>query len=387
MFREVKNDCVFCPNIYIDFMMSKIEKTEINETKINSEQKKKWFPRFMDHLTKTTGGMAVGMFATLIIGVIIGQIGTLTGVQFFTGIGNILKGLMGIGIGIGIALSLKNLSPIAIISVGVAGAVSTMVLGINNGTYVLPFINGTSTNGNPLMAYLVVVISIELYRLVFKKQTAVDLIIVPLFITAVAGALSFLLAVPLTWVVTSLGQFIQTATAYQPLLMGVVISSVMGMILTAPISSVAVAVAINLGGIAGGAAAVGCCTQMIGFMMMSIRDNNAGKVISVGIGTSMLQFKNILRKPLIWLPTIIVSAILGPFATTIFMLRTTSAAAGMGTCALIGPLSTILEMGDNPLMAWLGVIILMIIAPAGLVFLIDLSFRKLGWIKKGDLTI
>jgi len=367
--------------------MTKQEKQELNNEKPDAEPGKKWFSRFMDHLTKTTGGMAIGMFATLIIGVIIGQIGTLSNIQFIVGIGNILKGLMGIGIGIGIALSLKNLSPIAIISAGVAGAVSTMVLGIDNGAYVLPFINGTSTNGNPLMAYLVVVISIELYRLVFRKQTAVDLIIVPLFIAGVAAALSFLFAVPLTWIVTILGQFIQTATAYQPLLMGVVISSVMGMILTAPISSVAIAVAINLGGIAGGAAAVGCCTQMVGFMMMSIRDNNVGKVISVGIGTSMLQFKNILRKPLIWLPTIIVSAVLGPLATTVFMLHTTPVGAGMGTCALIGPLSTILEMGDNPLMAWLGVLLLMIIAPAGLVFLIDLLFRKLGWIKKGDLTI
>lgn len=351
------------------------------------EHKKSRFSRFMDYLTKTTGGMAVGMFATLIIGVIIGQIGSLSGVTFFSGIGNILKGLMGIGIGIGIALSLKNLSPIAIISSGVAGAVSTMVLATSNGSYVLPYINGTLSNSNPLMAYLVVTISIELYRLVFKKTTAVDLIIVPLFLTAVAGALSFLLTTPLTWIVNSLGLFIQTATAYQPLLMGVVISSVMGMILTAPISSVAIAVAINLGGIAGGAAAVGCCTQMIGFMIMSIRDNNAGKVISVGIGTSMLQFKNILRKPLIWLPTILVSALLGPLSTTIFGLETTAAGAGMGTCALIGPLSTILEIGDNPLMTWLGVLSLMIIGPALLVFLVDWLFRKIGWIKKGDLAI
>lgn len=363
------------------------QKLVVNENEQPIEHKKTIFSRFMEHLTKTTGGMAIGMFATLIIGVIVGQIGTLSGIAFFSGIGNILKSLMGIGIGIGIALSLKNLSPIAIISAGVAGAISTMVLATRDGAYVLPYIDGSLTNSNPMMAYLVVVISIELYRLVFRKTTAVDLIIVPLFITSVAGALSFMFTVPLTWIVNSLGSFIQTATAYQPILMGVVISSVMGMILTAPISSVAIAVAINLGGVAGGAAAVGCCTQMIGFMMMSIRDNNAGKIISVGIGTSMLQFKNILRKPLIWLPTILVSALLGPLSTTVFALRTTSAGAGMGTCALIGPLSTILEMTDYPLSAWLGVILLMLVAPAALVFLVDLLFRKLGWIKKGDLAI
>ena len=363
------------------------QKQQVDIAQQPSEKKKGKFAQFMDYLTKTTGGMAIGMFATLIIGVIVGQIGTLTGVAFISGVGTILKGLMGIGIGIGIALSIKNLSPIAIISAGVAGGISTMVLATNSGAYVLPYINGPQTNSNPLMAYLVVTISIELYRLVFRKTTAVDLIIVPLFITAVAGALSFLFTVPLTWIVNSLGQLVQTATAYQPILMGVVISSVMGMILTAPISSVAIAVAINLGGIAGGAATVGCCTQMIGFMIMSIRDNNAGKVISVGIGTSMLQFKNILRKPLIWLPTMLVSALLGPLSTTIFALRTTAAGAGMGTCALIGPLSTILEMDDNPLMAWLGVLALMIVGPAILVFGVDWLFRKFGWIKKGDLAI
>ncbi|HOC81074.1 MAG TPA: PTS sugar transporter subunit IIC, partial [Bacilli bacterium] len=135
--------------------MTDKEKIEDKLEQPKTEPKKKWFARFMDHLTKTTGGMATGMFATLIIGVIIGQIGFLSGIQFITGVGNVLKSLMGIGIGIGIALSLKNLSPIAIISAGVAGAVSTMVLGIDNGTYVLPFVNGTTSNGNPLMAYLV----------------------------------------------------------------------------------------------------------------------------------------------------------------------------------------------------------------------------------------
>ncbi|MFA5481237.1 MAG: PTS sugar transporter subunit IIC, partial [Bacilli bacterium] len=290
------------------------------------------------------------------------------------------------GIGIGIALSLKNLSPIAIISAGAAGAIATMVLATQDGNYVIPYINGINTNYNPLMSYIVVIVTIELYRLVFRKPTAVDLIIIPLFMCAVAGLLSFGLSFPLTWVVNSLGSFIQTATTYQPILMGVVISSIMGMILTAPISSVAIAVAINLGGIAGGAAAVGCCTQMIGFMMMSFRDNNAGKIISVGIGTSMLQFKNILRKPLIWLPTIIVSAILGPLATTVFGLVTPSEGAGMGTCALIGPILTI-TANSGSWLTWLGVILLMILGPALLVFLLDLLFRKLNWIKKGDLAI
>ena len=168
--------------------------------------------------------------------------------------------------------------------------------------------------------------------------------------------------------------------------MGIVIAVVMGMALTAPISSVAIAVAIKLSGIAAGAACVGCCTQMIGFMIMSIKDNNVGKVISVGIGTSMLQFQNILRKPLIWVPTIVISAILGPIATSVMGLTCNSVGAGMGTCALIGPIQMVINTPD-PLMGWLGAILLCIIIPAISVFGLDFLFRKLKWIKEGDLAI
>src|SRR5574344_1404451 len=159
------------------------------------------------------------------------------------------------------------------------------------------------------------------------------------------------------------------------------------MALTSPISSVAIAVAINLDGIAAGAACVGCCVQMVGFMVMSIKDNNIGKVISVGIGTSMLQFKNIVKKPLVWVPTILVSVILGPISTMVFQLKCNAVGAGMGTCALIGPIQMILAMENNLVMGWIGMLTLCIIAPVILVFLIDLLFRKLGWIKKGDLEI
>ena len=145
-------------------------------------------------------------------------------------------------------------------------------------------------------------------------------------------------------------------------------------------------VAINLSGIAAGAACVGCCTQMIGFMIMSIRDNNVGKVISVGVGTSMLQFQNILKKPLIWLPTIIVSFILGPISTAVMGLTCNAVGAGMGTCALLGPIQMVLTTAD-PLMGWLGATLMCVIIPAIGVFGIDLLFRKLNLIKKGDLAI
>lgn len=357
------------------------------ETTSKKENFKKKFNQFLNYISKTTSGMAIGMFATLIIGVIIDQIGSLTSFDFLIGVAKVLKGLMGVGIGVGVAMSQKKYSPLAIISFGVSGALATMVISLSDGALVLPYINGLTSNNNPLMPYLVVLIAMFFYDLIFKKQTPVDLIIVPLFIAAISALFAFLLSFPLTGFVVTLGNFIQWATTMQPLLMGSVIATVMGMILTAPISSVAIAVAINLGGIAGGAAAVGCSVQMVGFMIMSIRDNNAGKVISVGIGTSMLQFQNIIKKPIIWLPTIITSALLGPLSTMVFQLQTSKEGAGMGTCALIGPLTTILEMQDNLLMAILGVLLLMIIGPALIVFLIDLLFRKLNWIKKGDLAI
>lgn len=351
------------------------------------KNKKQYFHLLLEHISKTTGGMAIGLFATLIIGVIFEQIGLLTSFTFLVGVAKVLKSLMGVGIGFGVALSLKKHSPLALISFGAAGAIATMVISLRDGALVVPYINALESNNNPLMAYLVVLISIALFDLIFKKETPLDLIIIPLFIVVIAGLLSFLLSFPLTWLVVTIGNFVQWATTVQPILMGSLIATVMGMILTAPISSVAIAVAINLGGIAGGAAAVGCSVQMVGFMIMSIRDNNVGKVISVGIGTSMLQFKNIIKKPLIWLPTIITSFILGPFSTVVFRLQTSKEGAGMGTCALIGPITTILEMQDDLLMALLGVILLMLVGPALIVFLIDLLFRKLSLIKKGDLTI
>jgi uncharacterized membrane protein len=179
--------------------------------------------------------------------------------------------------------------------------------------------------------------------------------------------------------------------------MGIVISVVMGMALTAPISSAAIAamIFVTSGGsgsdaglmIASGAAIVGCCTQMVGFAVQSRKDNSIGMVISIGIGTSMLQFKNILKKPIIWLPTIIASAILGPVATCALQLVCMGSSAGMGTAGLVGIIGTINSMPLDSWQLWVGIFGLELIAPAVLVFFIDLLFRKLNWIKPGDLTV
>ena len=200
---------------------------------------------------------------------------------------------------------------------------------------------------------------------------------------AVGCALEF----PLNQIIYGIQWLINTATEYAPIPMGIVIAVIMGMALTAPISSAAIAIALSLGGIPGGAAVVGCSVQMIGFAVQSIRDNNIGKVISIGIGTSMLQFKNILKKPVIWLPTILTSAILGPISTAVFKMTSTPAGAGMGTCGLVGQLGTLESMGYNNPMAYIGILVLHFIAPIILVFLFDLLFRKLGIIKKGDFEI
>lgn len=349
------------------------------ETVQNQENRFKTKARaFLNYLITTTNGMAYGLFATLIIGVIFSEIGKLCGFTFLDDIGTVLKSLMGIGIGVGVALSLKKLSPIELISAGACGAIAGSIK---------DFTNNQVANNNPLVIYVTVIITITLIKLVIRKKTPVDIILIPLLFALVGYGIGYVMNIPLSFLMNQLSQFISYATSMQPFLMGIVIAVVMGMCLTAPISSAAIATAIKLGGIAGGAAVVGCSVQMIGFAVMSIKDNNIGKVISVGIGTSMLQFKNVLKKPVIWLPTIITSAILAPFSTLLFQMESDYYGAGMGTCALVGQLSTISAMGNNNGMMYLGIALLHFILPAVLVFLIDFLFRKIGLIKAGDLAI
>jgi uncharacterized protein len=339
---------------------------------------------FIDFLSSSMNGMAFGLFATLIIGVIIGQIGLLlVNVEFTVGgvlynigtildtISTFLKGLMGIGIGIGIAWALK-LQGLKLISISAVGALSTS--------------SYFTSSSNPLVAYIVVVLTITIVSLILRKKTPLDIIIVPLLSVIIGYLLTILIANPIIIATDAIGNFVHTATAYQPFLMGLVIAVIMGMLLTSPLSSAAIAIAINISGIAAGAALAGCCAQMVGFAVMGRKDNDVGTTISVAIGTSMLQFKNIIKKPVIWLPTIIASAILGPFATLIFKSETTKFGAGMGTSGLVGQLQTYEAMG-NTVNTWLTIGLVQIIFPVVIVLLLDLLFRKLKWYKKGDLKI
>lgn len=320
----------------------------------------------LNYLIKTFNGMAYGLFSTLILGTIVNTIGGLLKADFLINLAGLLKNLTGVGIGIGIAWSLK-LEGLRLVAAGVAGGIASNL-----------------TIGDPMVEYLTVIASIEILGLLFRKKTFLDIILIPLTSALIAYGVYTLINEPVSGMMKSIGDFLKWATTAQPFFMGIIIAVVMGMILTAPISSAAIAVAIGLDGLAGGAAVVGCCVQMVGFAVMSRKDNNFGTVLSVGIGTSMLQFKNILKKPIIWLPTIIASAILGPLATLVFKTTCTKEWSGMGTSGLVGPIGTYHSMGND---AWLSIILLQILLPLILVWILDLIFRKFGWIKKGDLKI
>lgn len=382
------------------------------ENKILEEVKeeKKAKP-ILDFFIKTLNGMAFGLFATLIVGTIFGAIGKLFALGsdpfckfMFTilgdgsknnlGISYCLECLTGAGIGVGIALSMK-FDPLKVIVLGAVGEI-TAFLSLTT-KFPVDYVNPVPSFqvGDPLTIYIVCILMVLFFLFVLKKKTPVDILIVPLLGVIIGGALALGVRYPLIYVTFGVQYAVNSATNTVPAVMGIVVAVLMGMALTAPISSAAIAAMIFVpsGGIlapglaiASGAAVVGCATQMIGFAVQSRKDNPIGMVISIGIGTSMLQFKNILRKPLIWLPTILASAILGPISTCCLKLVCEGSAAGMGTAGLVGMIGTFTSMG-NVWQAYVGVFVLELLAPAILVFVFDLIFRKLGWIKPGDLKV
>ena len=382
-------------------------------------EKEKKENKVLDFFTKTLNGMAYGLFATLIVGTIFGTIGTLFNYDagnpfcdFMTslfnghvtesgkwiGISNILQCITGAGIGVGIALSLK-FDPLKTIVLAVVGEIAACT------SLSTSFITNASTwdhlafkfqIGDPLTIYLVCISVALLMNLLLKKKTPVDIILIPLFGVALGTLLSLGIRYPAIAVTYAIQWLVNSGTKTLPFFMGIIISVLMGMALTAPISSAAIAAMIftTSGGgdltglyLASGAAVVGCSTQMVGFAVQSRKDNKVGMLISIGIGTSMLQFKNIIRKPVVWLPTIIASAILGPVSTMWLKLTCMGSSAGMGTAGLVGQIGTIASMGVSSWEAWVGIFGLQIMMPAILVFAIDLLFRKFGWIKEGDLIV
>ena len=372
----------------IFFLIRKIRGTlmPMEETVIQNQEntpKESVWKKIQTFLMKSTNGMALGLFGTLIIGTIIALFAKIPvpGFDQIAAFATLVKGLMGAGIGLGVALSLgcQGVSVVAIMAAGAAGN-----LGFG---FALTDFKMETYSGDPLSCYCSSIIAYFAITLIMRRKTPVDLILIPLVGLGFALIYCFLGSYWIHQATILLGDVIKASFDVIPFLMCIIVSVLVGMALTAPISSVAICVAIGIGNVplAAGAALIGCCTQMVGFATQAARDNKWGSVLAIGIGTSMLEFKNIIKNPRIWLPTIIASAILGPFAY-LFGFATDSVGAGMGTSGFVGLIDTFDVMGLS-FLTFIEVFGICVVTPIALVFGLDLLFRKIGWIKKGDLTI
>lgn len=335
---------------------------------------------FIDGLS----GMALGLFSTLIIGTIIGQIGTLVGNEIGTyliAISSVAKTVTGAGIGVGVAAKFKQ-GPLVTVSAAVAGMIGAFpALGMES------FALGKA--GEPLGAFVAALIGIECGRLV-AGRTKIDIILTPLVSICTGAAAGFIVGPPISNFMKWLGNLVNINVEASPILGGIAVSVLMGMILTLPISSAALGVSMGLTGLAAGAATIGCCCQMIGFAVASYRENKFGGFIAQGIGTSMLQVPNILRRPLIWLPPIISSAILGPIASAVLHMVSTPIGSGMGSAGFVGQIAAygaMLETGMSSKVALIQIIIMHFVLPAVVTLIFSEGMRKAGWIKDGDMKL
>ena len=321
-----------------------------------------WKAYFVDAL----GAMALGLFASLLIGTIFQTLGDKTGIEAFVTIAKYAKAATGAAIAVAIAYTLgcKGLVLFSAIAVGIAD----------------------NELGGPMGAYVAVIVAIELGKMVYK-ETQVDILVTPAVVIISGVLMAYAVGAPIQKVMTALGTFIENATQMQPFLMGIVVSVVIGSVLTLPISSAAICLAISLGGIAGGAATAGCCAQMIGFAILSFRENRWGGLVAQGLGTSMLQMGNIVKNPRIWIPVLLTAAITGPISTCVFHLENIPIGSGMGTCGLVGPIGIYTAMPEGGMNMWIGMALVCFVLPAVLSWLFGLVFRKTGWIKDGDLKI
>lgn len=326
------------------------------------------------------GAMAQGLFASLLIGTIIKTLGQQLNVQFLIDAGNFAQQVAGpaMAVSIGAALSAPQLVLYSLIAVGMAA-------------------NKLGGAGGPLAVYFITIVASECGKIV-SKETKVDILVTPAVTILVGVGLSVLCAPTVGAAASSVGDFIKWATNLQPLLMGILVSVVVGMALTLPISSAAICAALSLTGLAGGAAVAGCCAQMVGFAVMSFRENGVGGLVSQGLGTSMLQMPNIIRNPRVWIPPTLASAITGPIATCLFHLEMNGPAvsSGMGTCGLVGQIGVYtgwlndIAAGTKAAilpMDWVGLILICFVLPAVLTLLFAFFLRKWGWIKDGDLKL
>ena len=327
------------------------------------------------YLIDALSAMAQGLFASLLMGTILSTLGTQLGIDILVTIGDYAKAAAGPAMAVAIGFALRSPS---LVAVGIAA-------------------NELGGAGGPLAVLIIAIIASEFGKLV-SGATKIDILVTP-FVTIMTGCLlAFAIAPAIGSAASSVGQLIMWATELQPLLMGILVSVIVGMALTLPISSAAICAALSLTGLAGGAAVAGCCAQMVGFAVMSFKENRWGGLISQGIGTSMLQMGNIIRNPRIWIPPTLAAAITGPIATCIFKLHMDGAAisSGMGTCGLVGPIGVYtgwladIEAGTMSAITafdWVGLTLVCFVLPGVLSFAFGSILRKIGWIKDGDLKL
>jgi len=342
---------------------------------------------FIDGLS----GMASGLFATLIIGTIIVQIGGLipgSVGQYLVLMGKVASALTGAGIGCATAMRLKS-SPLTMVSAMVAGMTGAFASKIIAGAVLVEGSMVFTGPGEPLGAFIAAMVSIYMGRLVSGK-TKVDILITP-FVCIVSGsAIGLLVGPPISSFMTWLGSLINWGTVQAPFIMGIVVSVLMGIILTLPISSAALGVILGLSGLAAGAATAGCCANMVGFAVASYRENKVNGLLAQGLGTSMLQIGNIVKKPIIWLPAIIASAITGPLSTLVFKMTNNPTGSGMGTAGLVGQINTFQTMvaeGNDATMVIIKILVVQIILPAILALIVSEFMRKKNMIQDGDMKL
>lgn len=338
-------------------------------------------------------GMATGLFATLIIGAIICQIGSFLGDTAFAyyvkAIGTMAKALMGVGIGVGVALKLKK-APLVTVSAGVCGLIGAFAAKIIDAKVFNETMSVTTliSVGEPLGAFVASFVALEVGSLVVGK-TKVDIIVVPICAIFAGSLVGLLVGPPISSFMTMIGNVINVGAEQQPVLMGIIVATLMGIALTLPISSAAIGVTLGLSGIAAGAAVIGCAVQMVGFAVMSFRENKWSGLIAQGLGTSMLQMPNLVKYPKLWIPPVIVSAVLGPVGVLCGFVST-EVGSGMGTSGFVGPIESFSAMtasGMSPLIALLLVVLFLFVLPAVLAFALSELFRKLGVIKQGELKL
>ena len=343
---------------------------------------KKYLNRlFIDGLS----GMAYGLFSTLIIGTIICQIASLIGSNavgtYLNAIGTVAKTLTGAGIGVGVACKLKS-SPLTTVAAAVCGMIGAFP-NLANEAFVM------GKPGEPLGAFIAAYVAIEIGVLV-SGRTKVDIIVTPISCITVGASAGYFVGPYISAAMVWLGNLVNVNVEKYPILGGIAISVLMGVILTLPISSAAIGVSMGITGLAAGAATIGCCCNMVGFAVISYRENKFGGLIAQGLGTSMLQVPNLVKKPILWLPPVISSAILGPISSAVLKMVSSPVGSGMGSAGLVGQFAayeSMITAGFSPVVALLEIMVMHFILPGVVTLSIAEAMRKMGLIKPGDLKL